>query len=106
DDIAIVKSVHTDQFNHAPAQILVNTGSSLPGRPSMGSWVTYGLGSEAADLPGFVVLSSAGGTSGGAANWSCGFLPAAYQGVPFRSKGDPILNVTRPSRVAPPLQLR
>jgi Protein of unknown function (DUF1501) len=104
DEIAILKSVHTDQFNHAPAQILVNTGSSLPGRPSMGSWVTYGLGSEATDLPGFVVLSSAGGTSGGAANWSCGFLPAAYQGVPFRSKGDPILNVTSPPGVDPRLQ--
>ncbi len=104
DDIAIIKSVHTDQFNHAPAQILFNTGSSLPGRPSMGSWVTYGLGSEASDLPGFVVLSSAGGTSGGAANWSCGFLPAAYQGVPFRSKGDPILNVASPSGVDPRLQ--
>ena len=96
DEIAIVRSVHTDQFNHAPAQIFMNTGSSLPGRPSMGAWVTYGLGNEATDLPGFVVLSSAGGTSGGAANWSCGFLPASYQGVPFRSKGDPILNVTSP----------
>jgi Protein of unknown function (DUF1501) len=104
DDITIVKSVHTDQFNHAPAQIFVNTGSSLPGRPSMGSWVTYGLGSEAADLPGFVVLSSAGGTSGGVANWSSGFLPAVYQGVPFRSKGDPILNVTSPKGVDPKLQ--
>ena len=104
DDIAIVKSVHTDQFNHAPAQIFVNTGSSLPGRPCMGSWVTYGLGSEAADLPGFVVLSSAGGTSGGAANWSSGFLPAVYQGVPFRSKGDPILNATNPKGVDPRLQ--
>ena len=104
DDIAVIKSVHTDQFNHAPAQIFVNTGSSLPGRPSMGSWVTYGLGSEAADLPGFVVLSSAGGISGGAANWSSGFLPAAHQGVPFRSKGDPILNVTNPGGVDPRLQ--
>jgi len=96
DDIAIVKSVHTDQFNHAPAQIFVNTGSSLPGRPCMGSWVAYGLGSEAADLPGFVVLSSGSGISGGAANWSSGFLPTAYQGVPFRSKGSPILNVDSP----------
>ena len=104
DDLAVIKSVHTDQFNHAPAQIFVNTGSSLPGRPSMGSWVTYGLGSEAADLPGFVVLSSAGGISGGAANWSSGFLPAAHQGVPFRSKGDPILNVTNPGGVDPRLQ--
>ncbi len=104
DDLAIVRSVHTDQFNHAPAQIFMNTGSSLPGRPSLGSWITYGLGSEAADLPGFVVLSSAGGTSGGVANWSSGFLPAAYQGVPFRSKGDPILNVASPVGVDPKLQ--
>lgn len=99
DDIAIIKSMHTDQFNHAPAQIFVNTGSSLPGRPSMGSWVTYGLGSESSDLPGFVVLSSAGGISGGSANWSSGFLPTSYQGVTFRSKGDPILNVSSPAGV-------
>jgi hypothetical protein len=96
DDVAIVKSVTTDQFNHAPAQIFLNTGSSLPGRPSMGSWVTYGLGSEADDLPGFVVLSSGSGVSGGAANWSSGFLPTSYQGVVFRPKGDPILNVASP----------
>ena len=104
DDVAIVKSMHTDQFNHAPAQIFMNTGSPLPGRPSMGSWVTYGLGSQAADLPGFVVLSSAGGTSGGVANWSSGFLPTAYQGVPFRSKGDAILNVASPAGVNRRLQ--
>jgi uncharacterized protein (DUF1501 family) len=104
DEIAIVKSMHTDQFNHAPAQIFVNTGSPLPGRPSMGSWVTYGLGSESADLPGFVVLSSAGGISGGAANWSSGFLPTAYQGIPFRSKGDAILNVTSPPGIDRRLQ--
>lgn len=96
DRISFIKSMHTDQFNHAPAQIFVNTGSPLPGRPCMGSWVTYGLGSDAADLPGFVVLSSAGGTSGGVANWSSGFLPSSYQGVPFRSTGDPILNVANP----------
>ena len=96
DELAFVKSVHTDQFNHAPAQIFLNTGSPLPGRPGMGSWVTYGLGSEAEDLPGFVVLSSGGGISGGAANWSSGFLPTAYEGVVFRSEGDPILNVTNP----------
>ncbi len=99
DEIAIVRSMHTDQFNHAPAQIFVNTGSPFPGRPSMGSWVTYGLGSEAEDLPGFVVLQSAGGTSGGAALWSNGFLPSSYQGVPFRSKGDPILNESSPSGI-------
>ncbi len=104
DDVAIVKSMHTDQFNHAPAQIFMNTGSSLPGRPCIGSWVTYGLGSESADLPGFVVLSSAGGLSGGSANWSGGFLPTSYQGVPFRSKGDPILNVSNPPGVDARLQ--
>ena len=96
DDIAIVRSMHTDQFNHAPAQIFLNTGSPLPGRPSMGSWVSYGLGSESEDLPGFVVLSSGAGLSGGAALWSSGFLPTSYQGVPFRTKGDPILNVANP----------
>ncbi len=104
DDIAIVKSMHTDQFNHAPAQIFVNTGSSLPGRPCMGSWVTYGLGSEAASLPGFVVLSSGTGISGGAANWSSGFLPTAHQGVVFRSKGDPILDVSSPDGIDAALQ--
>ncbi|WP_152053466.1 DUF1501 domain-containing protein [Tautonia marina] len=97
DDIAIVRSVHTDQFNHAPAQIFMNSGSPLPGRPCMGSWVTYGIGSESEDLPGFVVLSSGGGISGGAANWSSGFLPTSYEGVVFRSQGDAILNVSSPS---------
>lgn len=96
DDIAIVKSVHTDQFNHAPAQILFSTGSPLPGRPSMGSWVTYGLGSECDNLPAFVVLSSGGGSSGGAANFSSGFLSTSYAGVPFRRQGDPILNIASP----------
>jgi uncharacterized protein (DUF1501 family) len=96
DDIAIVKSMTTDQFNHAPAQLFLNSGSGLPGRPCMGSWVTYGLGSEADDLPGFVVLSTGGGTSGGAANWTNGFLPGRYAGVPFRSQGDPILHVSNP----------
>jgi hypothetical protein len=104
DDLAIVKSVRTDQFNHAPAQIFLNTGSSLPGRPSMGAWVTYGLGSESEDLPGFVVLSSGSGISGGAANWSAGFLPTGYQGVVFRSKGAPVLNVANPPGVDDRLQ--
>jgi len=104
DELAIVKSVHTDQFNHAPAQIFLNTGSPLPGRPSMGSWVCYGLGSESSDLPGFVVLSSGSGISGGAANWSSGFLPTAYQGVPFRTKGDAILDVTSPAGIDRKLQ--
>ena len=104
DEIAIIKSMHTNQFNHAPAQILLNTGSPLPGRPSMGSWVTYGLGSEADDLPAFVVLSTGGGTSGGAANWSNGFLPGAHAGVPFRAQGDPILYVSNPPGVSTKMQ--
>ena len=99
DEIAFIRSMHTDQFNHAPAQIFANTGSPLPGRPSMGSWVTYGLGTEADDLPGFVVLTSGDGISGGATNWSCGFLPTSHQGVPFRSQGDAILNVSNPSGI-------
>jgi uncharacterized protein (DUF1501 family) len=99
DELAIVKSVHTDQFNHSPAQLFVNTGSGLPGRPAMGSWLGYGLGSEADDLPGFVVLKSGGSLSGGAAMWSSGFLPSTYQGVPFRNSGDPILHVSNPKGV-------
>lgn len=104
DDIAIIRSMHTDQFNHAPAQIFMNTGSPLMGRPSMGAWAAYGLGNEAHDLPGFVVLSSGAGTSGGAANWGCGFLPTVYQGVPFRNQGDPILNVSNPPGIGEEVQ--
>jgi hypothetical protein len=99
DDITIIKSCYTDQFNHAPAQIFLNTGSPQPGRPSMGSWVTYGLGSEADALPAFVVLSSGKGTSGGPANYSCGFLPTTYQGVLFRGQGDAILDVSNPKGI-------
>lgn len=99
DDIAIVKSVHTDQFNHAPAQIFFNTGFSQPGRPSLGSWVTYGLGTEADDLPAFVVMSTGSGVSGGAANWSSGFLPTVYSGVRLRNQGDPILDVSSPAGI-------
>ena len=96
DDIAFVRSVHTDLFNHSPAQLFVNTGSGVPGRPSIGSWLSYGLGSEANDLPSFVVLKSGGNLSGGAAMWSAGFLPSVHQGVPFRGQGDPILHVADP----------
>ena len=96
DDIAIVRSVHTDLFNHAPAQLFVNTGSGVPGRPSMGAWLSYGIGSDADDLPSFVVLKSGGSLSGGAAMWNAGFLPSVHQGVPFRSQGDPILHVSNP----------
>jgi hypothetical protein len=104
DDICIVKSVHTDQFNHAPAQIFFNTGFAQPGRPSLGSWVLYGLGSMTRDLPAFVVMSTGSGISGGSANWSSGFLPTIYSGVRLRNQGDPILNVSSPSGVDPRLQ--
>ncbi|MDP6060098.1 MAG: DUF1501 domain-containing protein, partial [Pirellulaceae bacterium] len=80
DEIAVVRSMHTDLFNHAPAQLFVNTGSGIPGRPSMGSWLSYGIGSEADDLPSFVVLKSGGSLSGGAAMWNAGFLPSVHQG--------------------------
>ena len=97
DDCAIVKSMWTDQFNHAPAEMLLYTGSPRAGAASMGSWITYGLGSENQDLPGFVVLIS-GGTdpTGGKALWSSGFLPSVFQGVQCRSKGEPILYVNDP----------
>lgn len=105
DDIAIVRSMATDAFNHAPGQIFMNTGSQQFGRPSMGAWVTYGLGSESSDLPGFVVLNSAKkGTSGGASNWGCGFLPTVYQGVPFRSQGDPVLFLSNPPGIDATMQ--
>jgi hypothetical protein len=96
DEICLVRSMHTDAVNHAPAQILMNTGSPLFGRPSFGAWTVYGLGSESDDLPGYVVLISAKGTSGGASNYGCGFLPTAYGGVPLRSSGDPVLYLSNP----------
>jgi hypothetical protein len=97
DDITIVRSMVTDAFNHAPGQILMSTGSQQFGRPSFGSWATYGLGSESRDLPGFVVFSSGSkGPSGGNSNWGSGFLPTAYQGVQFRSAGDPVLYLSNP----------
>jgi hypothetical protein len=100
DDVAFVRTVHTDNFNHAPAKIFLNTGAIRFGRPSMGSWVTYGLGSESKDLPGFVVLQSGPrGPRAGALNWGSGFLPTSHQGVPFRSGGDPILNLSNPGKL-------
>jgi len=104
DDICLVKSIRTDQFNHAPAQIFFNTGFSQPGRPSMGSWVTYGLGAETNNLPAFVVMSTGAGISGGAANWSSGFLSTLHTGVRFRNEGDAILNVSSPDGVDARLQ--
>ncbi len=105
DDIAIVKSMVTDAFNHAPGQLLINTGVQQFGRPSMGAWVTYGLGSEARDLPAFVVFSSgAKGPSCGDSCWGSGFLPTVYQGVQFRSSGDPVLYLSNPEGMDRELQ--
>ena len=102
DDLAFLSSVSTQNFNHAPAKIFLNTGSTRFGHPSMGSWVTYGLGSESQDLPGFVVLQSGPrGPRGGALNWGSGFIPTSYQGVPFQSGGDPILNLSSPDGINP-----
>src|SRR3989441_2438786 len=106
DDIAIVKSMTTDAFNHAPGQVLMQTGSTQFGRPCFGSWVLYGLGSESQNLPGFVVLNSAGGLSGGAALYGSGFLPTVYQGVPFRKSGDPVLFLSNPAGVTDRMQRR
>jgi hypothetical protein len=97
DDVSIIRSMQTDQFNHAPAELFIYTGSSRAGGAAMGSWITYGLGSENDDLPGFVVLISSGtDPSGGKALWSTGFLPSVYQGVQCRTSGDPILYVSNP----------
>ena len=104
DDICLIRSVHTDQFNHAPAQIFFNTGFSQPGRPSIGSWALYGLGAETQNLPAFVVMSTGSGLSGGSALWSSGFLPTLYTGVRFRNQGPPILNVNSPAGVDAKLQ--
>lgn len=105
DDIAIVKSLATDAFNHAPAQVMMSTGTQQFGRPSMGAWTLYGLGSESRDLPGFVVFSSGQkGPSGGNSNWGSGFLPSMYQGVQFRTSGDPVLYLSNPAGVDRRLQ--
>ena len=104
DDIAIIRSMHTEAINHDPAHCFINTGSSIPGRPSMGAWATYGLGSVADELPGFLVLTSLG--KGGqnqpiaARQWSAGFLPAKFQGVHLRGKGDPVLYLNNPPGVS------
>jgi uncharacterized protein DUF1501 len=105
DDICMIRSMFTDQFNHHPGQLMFNCGTPLVGRPSMGTWITYGLGSESGNLPGFVVLRS-GGTSPGAGsgNWGSGFLPSTYQGVPFRSTGEPVLYLSNPAGIDAELQ--
>ena len=97
DDITIVRSMRTTQFNHAPAQIFMNTGHQVIGRPSFGSWLSYGLGSETTDLPAFVVLlSGENNPDGGKSCWGSGFLPTLHQGVEFRSGGEPVLFVSNP----------
>jgi hypothetical protein len=107
DDIAIVRSVATEPINHAPAKLFANTGTTQFGRPSMGAWVTYGIGSMSRDLPGFVVLQSGPrGPRGGAVNWGSGFLPSSYQGVPFRNGAEPILDLAAPRGVDPHSQRR
>jgi hypothetical protein len=102
DEVCWLKGLTTDVFNHAPAKLFMNCGFPAPGRPSLGAWVTYGLGSESRDLPGFVVLQSGPrGPRGGAALWASGFLPTCFQGVPLRSKGDPILYLRSPAGLSP-----
>ena len=101
DQITVIRSMATNVFNHAPAKVFMNTGSAQFGRPSMGSWLTYGIGSESRNLPGFVVLQSGPrGPRGGSACWSSGFLPTNYQGVPLRGVGEPILNLSNPRGIS------
>ena len=98
DEICMIRSMYTEQFNHHPGQLMMSCGSPLAGRPGMGAWITYGLGSESQSLPGFVVLSS-GPSQAGSKQWSSGFLPSTYQGVPFRNVGDPVLYLSNPPGV-------
>lgn len=106
DEICLVRSMHGESVNHHPGQSLLMTGSPLLGRPTIGSWVTYGLGSESRDLPGFVVLKTGSSTQGSTGNWSNGFLPSNYQGVLLRSQGDPILHLSNPPGVTAEMQRR
>ncbi len=107
DELCLVTSCATELFNHAPAKLFMNTGSGQFGRPSMGAWVTYGLGSESTDLPGFVVLQSGPrGPRGGAMHWASGFLPTTYQGVPLRNQAEPILNLANPAGIPAEQQRR
>ncbi len=107
DELAFVRSVTTEPINHAPAKLYMNTGTTQFGRPSMGAWVTYGIGSESADLPGFVVLQSGPrGPRGGAPLWSSGFLPSAHQGVPFRAGAEPIVDLASPNWISAGEQAR
>ncbi len=104
DEILMVRSMHTEQFNHHPGQLMMQCGRGTFGLPTMGSWITYGLGSESQNLPGYVVLTSGRGSSGGATLWQSGFLPSTYAGVLFREKGEPVLNLSNPDGLPPQLQ--
>jgi hypothetical protein len=104
DDLLMVRSMHTDQFNHHPAQLVLTCGRSTFGLPSAGAWLNYGLGSESRDLPGYVVLTAGRGTSAGTSLWQSGFLPSVYAGVPFRNQGDPVLNLRNPDGLPVELQ--
>jgi uncharacterized protein (DUF1501 family) len=106
DDIAMIRGMHTDQFNHHPGQLMMNCGSSMFGRPSMGAWLNYGLGSESKNLPGYVVLTAGRGTSGGTSNWSSGFLPSSYAGTLFRNQGEPVLNLANPDGLSAAMQAK
>lgn len=101
DDIALIRSMHCEQFNHLPGQLMMLTGSALQGWPTLGSWLNYGLGSESQNLPGYVVLTTLGrGLPGGASSWSSGFLPSQYAGTLFRNQGSPVLNLANPEGVS------
>jgi hypothetical protein len=104
DDVCLIRSMHTEAFNHHPGQLMMNCGVPTFGRPSMGSWINYGLGSESKDLPGYVVLTAGRGTSGGATSWGSGFLPTPYSGVLFRNQGEPVLNLNNPAGLTDEMQ--
>src|SRR6478609_153614 len=105
DDIALIRSMHTTQFNHLPGQLMLNCGAALLGRPSVGSWVTYGLGNISQELPSYVVMVSKGrGLPGGSSTWSSGFLPSSYAGVMFRNGASPVLNLNNPEGITPEMQ--
>ena len=104
DDLLLVRSMHSEEFNHHPGQLLMQCGVSRFGMPTMGSWMTYGLGSESENLPGYVVLTAGRGSSGGATLWQSGFLPSTYEGVLFRTQGEPVLNLDNPKGLPPELQ--
>ena len=106
DEIALIRTVHGEQFNHHPGQLLLSCGKAELGRPTIGSWLLYGLGNESQNLPGYVVLTAGRGASGGSSHWSSGFLPSTYQGVSFRDTGDPVLYLSNPPGVPPGNQRR